>query len=475
MESKYGGYSGIDGEEVEEAGETFHKENSIDLEQMSGKTAYDDPNYAFAATGNAQESDSKLPITGYEDPNSIVVNEEDCDSELPTGLYKDSYATFEGGETQNPLTYGATSQYNSYDDVSKYNYEVNEPNASSDHNAHPKPDFQAKPNLERNWSQELAYYKSSNNYAKLSDLYEDFVEVSTHIGKTIIMEKHLPVRQKTIKPVVLGGVAGGEKFTYCSILFKFPTDVLLGSGQYLYGGLSPNVACANKAAGHELKSLDAFETASATSFGTDYFQFPLMCLIDFRGHRLIALTFLPIDKNTLALGSNDGGLSCLNRVPELYQRTCNVCDVLGLAKHDVCGVEMPGPGDLECHMGKDNKYYVVDFARLFPPDIPEKASKTIFYQLLRPELVSSWGGEKISSDAFSNWGRTDKRAKEMNDVARMAARYMRTTAAENCANSIQGILGPEEKVSFGVLSDLFYNLSGVLHKHGKNYEHNFFV
>jgi hypothetical protein len=26
-----------------------------------------------------------------------------------------------------------------------------------------------------------------------------------------------------------------------------------------------------------------------------------------------------------------------------------------------------GPADIECHLGKDNRYYVIDFARLFPP------------------------------------------------------------------------------------------------------------
>jgi hypothetical protein len=35
--------------------------------------------------------------------------------------------------------------------------------------------------------------------------------------------------------------------------------------------------------------------------------FPLMALVDYRGFRLIAISLLPIDKNTIIYGSNDYG------------------------------------------------------------------------------------------------------------------------------------------------------------------------
>jgi hypothetical protein len=40
--------------------------------------------------------------------------------------------------------------------------------------------------------------------------------------------------------------------------------------------------------------------------------------------------------------------------------------IAGFAKYQVnlCY----GPGDIECHLGKDGKFYVLDFARTFPPE-----------------------------------------------------------------------------------------------------------
>jgi len=53
------------------------------------------------------------------------------------------------------------------------------------------------------------------------------------------------VKQKTIKPVDVGGIAGGEKYIIHNILFKFAVD-----DKGVYGG---NDAAAAKAAGHDLK------------------------------------------------------------------------------------------------------------------------------------------------------------------------------------------------------------------------------
>lgn len=38
-------------------------------------------------------------------------------------------------------------------------------------------------------------------------------------------------------------------------------------------------------------------------------HFPLMTIITYRGHKLIASTILPIDEDTLIYGSDDGGLT----------------------------------------------------------------------------------------------------------------------------------------------------------------------
>ena len=68
-------------------------------------------------------------------------------------------------------------------------------------------------------------------------------------------------------------------------------------------------------------------------------------------------------------------------------------------------VQVYGPGDIEAHLGKDNKFYVLDFGRVFPPEAPNPAgSRKIFYCLLRPEFVRNYP-IPLSSDAFSCWGK----------------------------------------------------------------------
>jgi hypothetical protein len=54
---------------------------------------------------------------------------------------------------------------------------------------------------------------------------------------------------KTIKPVNVGGIAGGQKYVVSGILFKFAID-----NHGLYGG-DEN---AMKAAGHDLKGLQNY-------------------------------------------------------------------------------------------------------------------------------------------------------------------------------------------------------------------------
>jgi hypothetical protein len=68
------------------------------------------------------------------------------------------------------------------------------------------------------------------------------------------------------------------------------------------------------------------------------------------------------------------------------------------------------PGDIEGHKGPDMRYYLVDFARLMPPEAPSLQPKEreldrrgVFYKFLRPELVRS-NPVPLSCDAFSQWG-----------------------------------------------------------------------
>ena len=54
-----------------------------------------------------------------------------------------------------------------------------------------------------------------------SKIFQDFRETAKNVGRTIISEMHLADTDKTIRPISLGGVAGGQKLVHSGILFKF--------------------------------------------------------------------------------------------------------------------------------------------------------------------------------------------------------------------------------------------------------------
>jgi len=67
--------------------------------------------------------------------------------------------------------------------------------------------------------------------------------VAETYGRVIISEYGTPAKLKTIKPISIGGRAGGDKIIIRNILFKFSTDTDLYSTE----------ENAQKVASHELK------------------------------------------------------------------------------------------------------------------------------------------------------------------------------------------------------------------------------
>lgn len=167
---------------------------------------------------------------------------------------------------------------------------------------------------------------------KLNRTIQKFNRTAQKIAKVIISEAHLPVEEKTIAPVEVGGV-GGEKYIYAGIFFKFAID-----GQGIYGG----DMFAAKAAGCELKAIRNIMEANIPGLHTPY-----MALIDYRGFRLMATTLLPISKETLKYGSDDGGRTIHNEDAKLTSLISQLGKKLNLKKHQV-GFESPtwiyGPG-----------------------------------------------------------------------------------------------------------------------------------
>ena len=149
-----------------------------------------------------------------------------------------------------------------------------------------------------------------------------------------------------------------------------------------------------KAAGHEMKGLEAILHWELMTVGLDAMRWPLMALIDHCGYRLLASSILPINRDTLALGSMDGG----NHVqwnPSVLRFSYRMGEWLGLRKHTIsrCSrntdtVSVCTPVDFEIHMVND-MLYCLDLARLMPPRTPKSHGDHII-RLFRPEFLKCY-------------------------------------------------------------------------------------
>eukprot|EP00698_Gefionella_okellyi_P003690 TRINITY_DN1344_c0_g1_i3.p1 TRINITY_DN1344_c0_g1~~TRINITY_DN1344_c0_g1_i3.p1 ORF type:complete len:2301 (-),score=577.72 TRINITY_DN1344_c0_g1_i3:230-6262(-) len=229
--------------------------------------------------------------------------------------------------------------------------------------------------------------------AKIRKLADSFSLAATPIAKTIIEEMGLPLEMKTIPPCDAGGTAGGIKYNHHGMFFKFALDF-----KGLYGGTEFSA----KAANHERKGLQALLACHMPNL-----HFPLVTVVDYLGHRLFVQTELPITHETLIYGSDDSGQTVHKDVPEMSATIKRAAEILNLRGHKV-GFGVPQflyvCGDIEGHQGEDGRFYMVDTARLFPPERPEPGVRgCALYRLLRPELVKS-NAVPLSSDAFTGWG-----------------------------------------------------------------------
>lgn len=101
--------------------------------------------------------------------------------------------------------------------------------------------------------------------------------------------------------------------------------------------------------------------------------------------------------------------------------------------------EIWGPGDIEGHMGTDGRYYVLDFARTFPPEHPGPARNSckgsVFFRLLRPEFVKTYK-ERLSPDALVGWGRADPRQPDYNQQILHATLFLREVLVPTLATEL---------------------------------------
>jgi hypothetical protein len=245
----------------------------------------------------------------------------------------------------------------------------------------------------------------SNAFSDLSNLAQDFIHSARTYGKIIISEVFLPDEEKTIRPMrSLGGFAGGLKYLVNRTMFKFAVD---SSG--LYG----SDVIAAKAAGHDLKGLKAYFNA-----GVPLLHFPLVCLVDYMGFRLVAISLLPIGSDTIVYGSSDAGRSVhasdakFNSAMELAAERLNIRGHFAGPRNAPTYVH--SAADIEGHCGRDGRRYLIDLGRAMPPIKPVSGVRNAhLYRLFRPEFVRHYP-KPLCSDGFSGFVAHDPRCNEYN-------------------------------------------------------------
>lgn len=336
-----------------------------------------------------------------------------------------------------------------------------------------------KPLTTRDWTKEflsILQRPALERGQALAALSQDFVRVARRIGERIVLEASLPYHEKTIRPPPdQKGRAGGLKFFHSGIFFKFAVDSFK-----IYGGDK----FAMKACGLELTAMNALVSAGLM-IGLN---FPLCCIIDFLGHRLIAQSVLPINSSTLIYGSeNRGGVIRTSnpKMNEIMKQLGKIHFIKGhIAGKGISASELYGPLDIEGHQGTDQLFYLCDMARYFPPECPElfpcvarKSSSTsstgtrsqtcYLYRQLRPELLQAYS-VPLSSDAYSPFGIHERHIH--NAEVKQATHFLFSEIIPSLASKLDGV---SSLAPFGYNPDaaeLPNNgaVANLLHRHGIN-------
>eukprot|EP01102_Stenamoeba_stenopodia_P013206 TRINITY_DN4255_c0_g2_i1.p1 TRINITY_DN4255_c0_g2~~TRINITY_DN4255_c0_g2_i1.p1 ORF type:complete len:961 (+),score=234.00 TRINITY_DN4255_c0_g2_i1:195-3077(+) len=279
--------------------------------------------------------------------------------------------------------------------------------------------------IDRNQKHDSIFNERIKTYSELCNLAQDFANTAKTYGRIIISEVELPYHQKTIKPRQLGGLAGGAKFIVNKILFKFAVD----SADLYEGSDIPPL----KVAGHELKGLINYINLDLSNV-----YYPMMALVDYMGFRLIAMSLLPIDKETIIYGSNDAGMNYHDEYEYFTNQMRIAAAKLNLKPHKTpSGSSIYSAIDIEGHRGQDGKFYLIDFARAFPPaKTNPKFTNGHIYQLLRPEFVRKYC-KPLCPDTYSKFLPDENEAMENEKECEEATDYLLKEVIPTFAMKIQ--------------------------------------
>ena len=168
-----------------------------------------------------------------------------------------------------------------------------------------------------------------------------------------------------------------------NILFKFAVDESkIFSGNHTFSA---------KVAGHELKGLKGYFQSQVEGL-----CYPLVALLDYKGWRLVASSLLPISSSTIVYGSNDAGMTIFNSNESIAKLVLEASEMLNLKPH-LCKEKKDNLSklcatacDVEGHLGRDGRFYLIDLSRVFPPTSPKRSKiPAHLFQLFRVEFLQT--------------------------------------------------------------------------------------
>jgi hypothetical protein len=218
--------------------------------------------------------------------------------------------------------------------------------------------------LKNDWNQQFQTLLSTDyeDRMQLGRLAKEFADAAEAVCVQIVEELFVPEEQRTIRPIFMGGIAGGVKYLEQGIFIKLSCD-----WKGLYGGDTFSIKSASK----ELLAVETYLDLRIQDL-----HFPLVALVLYRGHALLCQSVLPIASNTLQHGSQNAGKSILNESPALEAKLKITAEKLNLQSHLVVSQNrshsrlLHTAADMEAHIGFDGRYYLLDCARAFPPTAP---------------------------------------------------------------------------------------------------------
>eukprot|EP00760_Papus_ankaliazontas_P026731 PhM_4_TR3070/c2_g1_i3/m.102469 len=318
---------------------------------------------------------------------------------------------------------------------------------------------------QRDWNAEFQTYielpcltpaAAEKRAQRIRLLQEEFCTAVLPVANRILEERDSTT--KTIPPANAGGRAGGDKYIVGNVFFKFCNTAYT---EALYGGFEFSI----KSATHELQGVNAFVACNAKRL-----RAPLCMVVTFRGQRLWVSTLLSVDNDSLHYGSTDAGRTIASE-DTCFALMRQVARALNIKGHYV-GPKgrdltlMFGPVDIEIHQARDARLYVIDTARLFPPDpnLPWRDHEKFYlHTQLRPELVAE-NEVPLSSDAFSPFGHNGRSIhdEEVRRAAKKLIDVVIPTVSQKIAYMLFHGVSPENRYTATI------KIGRELHRHGVN-------